>query len=56
LFCKFQGVLKHWQCFFQVNDVDFVAMTENKWGHLWGPEARLVTKMATGFQHLTHRY
>jgi hypothetical protein len=56
LFSKFQGVLKHWQCFFQVDNVDLVAMTENEWGHLWGPEARLVTKMATGFQHLTHCY
>jgi len=21
--------------FFQVNNVDLIAMTENKWGHLW---------------------
>jgi len=36
--------------------VDLIAMTEYIRGHLWGPEAGLVTKMATGFQHLTHSY
>jgi hypothetical protein len=34
--------------------MDFVAMTENKRGHLRIPEARLVSKMNTGFKHFTH--
>ncbi len=29
--------------------MNFIAMTEDIRGHLWGPEASLVTKMATGF-------
>jgi hypothetical protein len=34
--------------------VNLVAMTENEGGHLRVPEARLVTEVDTGFQHLTH--
>jgi hypothetical protein len=34
--------------------MNFVAMAKYEWSHLWGPEASLVTKMDTGFQHFTH--
>jgi hypothetical protein len=34
--------------------MNFVAMTENERGHLWVPEAGLVAKVDTGFQHFTH--
>jgi hypothetical protein len=34
--------------------VDLVAMAEDEGGHLGVPEARLVAKVHTGFQHLTH--
>ncbi|MEY2947127.1 MAG: hypothetical protein RL084_524, partial [Pseudomonadota bacterium] len=40
--------------FFQVDDVDFVAVTEDEGGHLGVPEASLVTKVDTGFQHFAH--
>jgi hypothetical protein len=35
--------------------VNFVAMTEDERSHLGVPEAGLVTKMNTGFQHFAHR-
>jgi hypothetical protein len=35
--------------------VDLVAMAVDVRGHLGVPEARLVTKVDTGFQHFTHR-
>jgi hypothetical protein len=34
---------------FQIDDMNFVAMTEYERGHLWVPEAGLVTKMDTCF-------
>jgi hypothetical protein len=34
--------------------VDFVAVTEDEGGHLGVPEAGLVTKVDTGFQHFAH--
>ena len=34
--------------------MDSVTMAENIRGHPGVPEARLVTKMDTGFQHFTH--
>jgi hypothetical protein len=46
--------LEHRQRFFQVDDVDFVAVTEDEGGHLGVPEASLVTKVDTGFQHFAH--
>lgn len=36
--------------------MNFVAGTENVRGHLWVPEARLVAKVDTSFEHLTHGY
>ena len=47
-------LLEHRQGFFQVDDVDLVAMAENEGGHLGVPEAGLVAKVDTGFQHFTH--
>jgi hypothetical protein len=51
---KLGSLLEHRQRFFQVDDVDFVAMAENERGHFGVPEAGLVTKMDTGFQHFAH--
>jgi len=47
-------VLEHRQRFFQVDDVNLVAMAKNEGGHLGVPEAGLVTEMDAGFQHFTH--
>ena len=38
----------------EVDDVDLVAMAEDVRGHLGVPEAGLVAKVHTGFQHFTH--
>src|SRR3569832_1551688 len=51
---EFLRLLEHRQRFFQVNDMDLVAMTENERGHLGVPEAGLVAEMDTGLQHLAH--
>jgi hypothetical protein len=34
--------------------VDFVAVAEDEGGHLGVPEAGLMTKVDTGFQHFAH--
>ena len=44
------------QGFFQVDDVDLVAMTEDERCHLGVPEAGLVSKVDAGFQHFAHGY
>ncbi|CAG9262138.1 hypothetical protein PUN4_410040 [Paraburkholderia unamae] len=49
-----QCVVVHRQRLFEVDDVNLVAMAENEGGHLRVPEARLVTEVDTGFQHLAH--
>ncbi len=54
LFDELQCILEHRQRFFQVDDVNFVAVTEDEGGHLGVPEASLVTKVDTGFQHFAH--
>jgi hypothetical protein len=41
--------LEHRQRFFQVNDVNFVAMAKNEGGHLGVPKAGLMSKMDAGF-------
>ena len=48
-------ILKHWQCLLKVDDMDFVTIPKNIWGHLWIPKTGLVAKMDTGFKHLSHR-
>ncbi len=48
------GFLEQWQRLFQVDDVNLVAVTEDVRSHLGVPEAGLVTKVDTGFQHLAH--
>ena len=47
-------VLEHRQRFFQVDDVNTVAVAEDVWSHLGIPEAGLVTEVDAGFQHFTH--
>ena len=42
--------------FFQVHDMNLVAMTEDVRCHLWDSKTSLVTKMNTSFQHFTHCY
>eukprot|EP01139_Manchomonas_bermudensis_P020383 Amastigsp_a678623_9.p2 type:complete len:188 gc:universal Amastigsp_a678623_9:706-143(-) len=54
LFGELHRVLEHRQRFFEVDDVDTVAMAEDIRGHLGIPEAGLVTEMDAGFQHFTH--
>jgi len=48
--------LVHAHRFFEVNDMNSVAMAENERGHLWIPEACLVTKVDASFQHFAHCY
>jgi hypothetical protein len=47
-------LLEQRQRFFQVDDVDLVAMAVDVRCHLGVPEARLVSEMDAGFQHFTH--
>ena len=42
-------VLEHRQRFFQVDNVDFVAMAKNERGHFGVPKASLVSEMDAGF-------
>ena len=51
---EFHRVLVHDQGFFQVDDMNLVAMAENVRGHLGVPETGLVSEMDARFQHLTH--
>ena len=51
---ELRGILEHRQRFFQVDDVNLVAMAKNKWRHLRIPEAGLMSKMDAGFKHFTH--
>ena len=51
---KFSGVLKHRQGFFQVDDVDFVAVSKNERRHLRIPKAGLMSKMNTRLKHFAH--
>jgi hypothetical protein len=53
---EFQRILEHRQAFFQVDDVDLVAVTEDVWCHLRVPETGLVAEVNTGLEHLTHGY
>ncbi|MPN49126.1 hypothetical protein SDC9_196739 [bioreactor metagenome] len=46
--------LEQRQGLFQVDDVNLVAVTEDVLSHLGVPEAGLVTKVDTGFQHFAH--
>ncbi|MPM90216.1 hypothetical protein SDC9_137334 [bioreactor metagenome] len=39
---------------FEIDDVDFVAMTEDVRGHTRIPETGLVAEVNTGFQHFAH--
>ena len=47
-------ILEHDQRLFQIDDMNFVAMTEDIRGHLGVPEAGLVSKVDAGFQHFAH--
>ena len=40
----------------EIDDVNLVAVAENERRHFRIPEARLMSEMNTGFQHLTHCY
>ncbi len=51
---KLERVLVHRERLLKVDDVDFVAGTEDERGHFGVPEAGLMPEMDTGFQHLTH--
>ena len=52
---ELQRLLVHRQRFFQIDDVNLVALAEDVIGHLRIPVACLVAEMHPGFQHLTHR-
>jgi hypothetical protein len=47
---------EHRDGLFQIDDVNFVAMTEDERRHLGIPKTCLVSEMHTRFQHLTHSY
>ncbi len=47
---------EHRDGLFQIDDVNFVAMTEDERCHLGIPKTCLVPEMHTRFQHLTHSY
>ena len=47
-------ILIHRQGFFQVDDVNLVAVAENIRRHLGVPVTGLVSEMDARFQHLTH--
>nr|GFD60416.1 hypothetical protein [Tanacetum cinerariifolium] len=47
-------ILVHRHGFFQVDDVDLVAMTEDERCHFRVPETGLVAEVNTGFQHFAH--
>jgi hypothetical protein len=49
-----QRVVKHNDSFFQVDDMNFVAVTEDERSHLGIPETGLVAEVNTGLQHLAH--
>ena len=55
LFEVAHGVIEKRERLFKVDNVNVAAGTENKRRHLGGPVARLVAKVNTGLQHLTHR-
>jgi hypothetical protein len=50
------GIGKQRDGFFQINDVNLVAVAEDEWCHLGVPETGLMAEMNTGLQHLTHSY
>ena len=49
-------LLVHTQGFFQVDDMNLVAVTEDERRHLGIPETGLMSKMDARFQHLSHRH
>ncbi len=49
-----QSIVKRGNGLLQVDDVDLVTGTEDELVHLGVPETGLVTKVNTGFQHITH--
>ncbi len=52
---KFLCFLEHGQRFFQVDDVNLVALAEDEGSHFRIPETGLVAKVDTGFEHFAHR-
>jgi hypothetical protein len=53
---ELERLLVHRQGFFQVDDVDLVAVAEDVRRHLRVPVAGLVSEMDARLQHLTHCY
>src|SRR5690606_26272973 len=47
-----QCFFKHWQAFFQFDDVDLVARTKNVFAHFWVPVASLVAEVNASLQHV----
>ena len=41
-------------CKFEVDDMNFVACTKDKWCHFWVPVTSLVTKVSACFQQIAH--
>ncbi len=48
--------MKKWKRFFQIDDMDLVALAKNIRGHFWMPETGLVSKMDPGLKHLAHTH
>ena len=55
-FNDFSSFVVHHHGFFEVDDMNFVAMAVDERSHFRIPEASLMAKVATGFKHFTHRY
>jgi hypothetical protein len=51
---ELHSFLVHGQGLLEIDDVDLVAMAEDKRGHLGIPVTGLVPEVNSGFEHLTH--
>ena len=47
-------ILAQWHGLFEIDNMNFVALTEDKGSHFGVPETGLVTEMHARFQHFTH--
>jgi hypothetical protein len=51
-----QGIIQRRNGVFEVDDVNFVACTENEWLHFWVPETGLVAEVGAGLQQVAHAH
>jgi len=53
---EIQRVVEHRQGFFQIDDMNFIAVSVNERSHFRVPEPGLMAEVATRFQHFTHSH